>query len=238
MRPVPMLEILLMTLPRRGLFALTAALLILLSPLAEAAVRDVAVPLEGAEALPAGLALPERDGAPAVLLLPGDAVSVPQLRASAADLAGQGFAALALEGTTDAPGAKAALSWLRRQAGVAGPVAVAGWDAGGAVALALARNGDTAATVLFSTPLDAERHGLDGLGGPVMAHLGRDDPELSNDAVNLFIGAMRDARRGVEVYWYRAGAQFTAPTAPGYDADDSRLAWERTVDFLAAWLRD
>ena len=53
-----------------------------------------------------------------------------------------------------------------------------------------------------------------------------------------FEKAMTDAGKAelLTLYWYEADHAFANPTGGRFDADDARLAWDRTVEFLRAGL--
>jgi carboxymethylenebutenolidase len=50
--------------------------------------------------------------------------------------------------------------------------------------------------------------------------------------VEGFEKAMAQAGKPLTVYWYDADHAFANPSGGRYDADDAKLAWERTLEFF------
>lgn len=63
---------------------------------------------------------------------------------------------------------------------------------------------------------------------PVMLHFGRKDAHIPAEQVEK----VRSAHPEVEIFWYDAGHGFNCDHRSSFDAEASRQARERTVDFL------
>lgn len=63
---------------------------------------------------------------------------------------------------------------------------------------------------------------------PVMLHFGKQDQHIPKEEVDTVAAAHPE----VEIYWYDAGHGFNCGTRSSYDAGSSRLARERSVEFL------
>jgi carboxymethylenebutenolidase len=63
---------------------------------------------------------------------------------------------------------------------------------------------------------------------PVMLHFGRQDTHIPKSDVAL----IEEAHPEVQVYWYDAGHGFNCDMRGSYDAQASREAWPRTLEFL------
>ncbi len=66
---------------------------------------------------------------------------------------------------------------------------------------------------------------------PVLLHFGADDDHIGKDQVE----AVRAAHPEVEIYLYEgAGHAFANPDRPSYKAEQAKLAWDRSLEFLKA----
>jgi carboxymethylenebutenolidase len=201
------------------------------------------------------LALPAAAKAPAVLLIHEWWGLNDEIKTMAAEFAAQGFVAFAIDlfdqdPATD-PGAAmklvegldpavatqklvTALGWLESHERSSGKIATIGWCFGGGWSLnaSLARPVD--ATVLYYGNVDKTAAELKTLHGPVLGHFGMQDQNITREMVERFQKAMEEAGKGnlLQVYWYDADHAFANPTGGRYDADDARLAWDRTLEFL------
>lgn len=117
------------------------------------------------------------------------------------------------------------------------PLAVVGFSFGAAWALALPtfRPAVGASVVYYGTnggPV------LTATSVPVLGHFAADDPFEPADWVAEVERTMADAGRDVTFHRYPGtGHWFAEPSQPAYDRAAAELAWDRTVDFLAARLR-
>jgi carboxymethylenebutenolidase len=71
------------------------------------------------------------------------------------------------------------------------------------------------------------------LSGPVLAHFGRRDKSVNDEAARALIDRIRAAGKTVEAHFYDADHAFFNDQRPEvYDRRSAELAWERTLDFL------
>ena len=71
------------------------------------------------------------------------------------------------------------------------------------------------------------------LSGPVLAHFGRRDKSVNEEAAQALIGRIQAAGKSVEAHFYDADHAFFNDTRPEvYDRRSAELAWRRTLDFL------
>ncbi len=215
----------------------------------------VEIPLGEGKPVRGALALPDVERAPAVLLIHEWWGLNDETRTMAAEFARQGFLAFAIdlydsEPATDAATAiklvqgldpavataklVAALDWLENHERGTGKIGTVGWCFGGGWSLnaSLARPVD--ATVIYYGNVQKTAAELKTLHGPLLGHFGTLDENITRDMVERFETAMREAGKGdlLQVYWYEADHAFANPTGGRYDADDARLAWDRTQEFL------
>jgi carboxymethylenebutenolidase len=219
----------------------------------------VEIPIEGAKPARGALALPEAESAPALLLVHEWWGLNDQIKAVAADFAKLGFVAFAID-LFDADPAKdpdgalklvqgldqavataklvAAVEWLAGHERSNGRVATIGWGFGGGWALNVSLATPVSATVVYYGNVDKTAADLKTISGPVLGHFGTLDQNITRDMVERFEAAMTEAGKAelLAVYWYEAHHAFANPTGRLYDADDARLARDRTVEFLRAGL--
>lgn len=199
------------------------------------------------------LGLPDRAKAPAVLLIHEWWGLNDQIKAMAAELARDGFVALACDlydGKVTAdreeagrlmklvdPAAAAETlvawaDWLAAHPRGTGKVASVGWCFGGGWALraALARPLD--ACVVYYGKVDVPAGQLANLRGPVLGHFATRDQWIDKPMVDTFAAAMAAAGKPASIHWYEADHAFANPSGGRYDQDDARLAWGRTLAFL------
>jgi carboxymethylenebutenolidase len=71
------------------------------------------------------------------------------------------------------------------------------------------------------------------LSGPVLAHFGRRDKSVNEQAARALVDRIRAAGKTVEAHFYDADHAFFNDQRPEvYDRESAELAWKRTVDFL------
>jgi carboxymethylenebutenolidase len=71
------------------------------------------------------------------------------------------------------------------------------------------------------------------LSGPVLAHFGRRDKSVNEQAAQALVERIRAAGKMVEAHFYDADHAFFNDTRPEvYDRKSAELAWRRTLDFL------
>jgi|APTNR8051073442_1049403.scaffolds.fasta_scaffold00298_28 carboxymethylenebutenolidase len=220
---------------------------------AAGSLREVTLTTAGDRKVTAALAVPETTPAPAVMLIHEWWGLNDQIKAVAAELAGQGFVALAVDlyggkSADSREGAQALmqavdpeaatdtlvswLGWLKTHGKVTGKVAVMGWCFGGGWALNASVAEPVDATVVYYGKVDKPAEQLVSLQGPVLGHFATRDEFIDEPMVASFEKAMAQAGKPVTVYWYEADHAFANPTGGRYDEEDAALAWSRTLSFL------
>lgn len=244
----------------RLLGAAGAALCWPVRPARAAAVGErVSLTLSDGTAVSAQLHRTETTGpAPAVLLIHEWWGLTDAVDAAAADLAGRGINALAVDlmgGRTAAtPEAARALietvdpararetlvrwrDWLAADVTAEDRIGALGWGFGGGWALAAALATPLRACVVYYGRVNRPAAELAALQGPVLGHFAQSDPFIDAAMVSDFVAAMSEAGRALTVYWYEADHAFANPAGSAYDAEAAALAWERTTSFLAQALQ-
>lgn len=220
--------------------------------------QDVSITTAGGRSVNAALALPAATTAPAVLLIHEWWGLTDAVDAAAADLAGRGINALAVDlmgGRTAAtPEAARALietvdpararetlvrwrDWLAADVTAEDRIGALGWGFGGGWALAAALATPLRACVVYYGRVNRPAAELAALQGPVLGHFAQSDPFIDAAMVSDFVAAMSEAGRALTVYWYEADHAFANPAGSAYDAEAAALAWERTTSFLAQALQ-
>jgi carboxymethylenebutenolidase len=76
------------------------------------------------------------------------------------------------------------------------------------------------------------------LSGPVLAHFGKRDRSVPEDAANALVDRIKAAGKPVEAYFYDADHAFFNDQRPEvHNREAASLAWQRTLDFLGRALR-
>ena len=215
--------------------------------------ETVSLTTDGGRAVKAALAAPARTPAPAVLLVHEWWGLNDQIKTLAAEFARQGYVALAIDlfdgkvatttaeagqyvGAVDQERAndtlKSWLKWLKAHAQVNGKVATVGWCFGGGWSLVASIAEPVDATIVYYGRCDRPASMLKNLKGPVLGHFGTLDTSITKDMVGRFEAAMREVGKPYTIHWYEADHAFANPTGARYDADDAKLAWRRTLEFL------
>jgi carboxymethylenebutenolidase len=220
---------------------------------AAGSLQEVTLTTAGGRKVSAALAAPETMPAPAIVLIHEWWGLNDQIKAVAADLAGQGFLALAVDlyagkSASDREGAQALmqavdpeaatdtlvswLGWLKTHEKATGKVAVMGWCFGGGWALNASIAEPVDATVVYYGRVDKPADQLAKLKGPVLGHFATRDEFIDEAMVGSFEKAMAEAGKPVTVHWYEADHAFANPSGGRYDEGDAALAWSRTMEFL------
>lgn len=246
----------------KGLVALPLAAVLFDPVLARAQaerVEMVTFPSANGGEVRGALALPEADSAPALLLVHEWWGLNDQIKAVAAEFAKAGFIAFAIDlydadPETTPQGARdlmqgldpqvatekvvSAIDWLRTYPGSNGKVGTVGWCFGGDWSLNASLAAPVDATVIYYGNVAKTADELAALHGPVLGHFATQDNYINQDMVSGFEEAMVSAGKDdtLTVNWYDADHGFANPTSARYDADDTRLAWDRTIEFLHAYL--
>lgn len=227
-----------------------------------AGLDTVSIEIKGGKTVRAALALPKKTPAPAVLLVHEWWGLNAQIKSVAAELAKQGFVALALDlydgkvaakpdaarqymgaamknaGVTAAT-AGAWVDWLKANKQTTGKVGTIGWCFGGGWSLNAALVAPVDATVIYYGSVGPGYGGvarapadLARLKGPVLGHYGTLDKWIDKAMVADFENRMAAAGRAVTSHWYDANHAFANPTQARYDAADAKAAWARTLAFF------
>ncbi len=220
---------------------------------AAAGLREVSITTAGGRDVSAALALPEVTPASAVLLIHEWWGLNDQIKTVAAELAKQGYVALAVDlyggQVADTPdGARAIMQqvdggeatdtltswigWLRAHDKVGDKVATIGWCFGGGWSLNASIAAPVEATVVYYGRVNRSAEDLKSLKGPVLGHFAERDKWINEEMVDGFEKAMSKADKSVESHWYEADHAFANPTGARYDEADAKLAWERTLEFF------
>jgi carboxymethylenebutenolidase len=241
----------------KGAIALPLAAVLAYPDLARAAgatTTPVAIPADLAGDAVGALALPAKTPAPAVLLIHEWWGLNDQIRSMAAELAEEGYIALAIDlyggkvaqspeearalmAAVDPVRATeqlvAAVAWLRQRPDCTGKVGTIGWCFGGGWSLNCALATPVDATVVYYGNVRKGAADLARLKSPVLGHFGTLDKNINKEMVDGFEAAMKAAgKTDLTVEWYEADHAFANPTGARYDAADARLAWERTLAFF------
>lgn len=209
------------------------------------------------------LAVPAKTPAPAVLVIHEWWGLNDQIKTIAAELAENGFLALAVDlfdGKVAASADEAArlsrsvtaspglaidtltswIAWLKRNARSDKHVATLGFCFGGGWSLNASLAAPVDATVIYYGNVKKTAAELRTLKGPVLLHYALKDQYITTAMVEGFETAARKAGKSVTVYAYDANHAFANPTAGSsfpYVKAASELAWTRTIAFLRAYDR-
>jgi carboxymethylenebutenolidase len=222
---------------------------------AAAGLEDVSIVTAGGRTVKAALAVPARTPAPAVVLVHEWWGLNDQIKSVAAELAKEGYFALAIDlydgqvtdqadrarslmqGVDAAAATDTAASWIewvRGRDGVNGKIGTVGWCFGGGWSLEASIAAPVDATIVYYGRVNQPADRLKALKGPVMGHFATRDQWINQEMVGGFEAAMTEAGKKVTAYWYEADHAFANPTQARYDEDDARLAWDRTLAFFKA----
>lgn len=227
---------------------------------AAAGLQEVDLTTQGGKAVKASLALPARTPAPTLLLIHEWWGLNDQIKSVAADLAGQGYVALAvdlydgklagpgdreqarnyMQGVVEAEATDTLVSWvawLKGHEGAIGKVGTVGWCFGGGWSLNTGIATPVDATVVYYGRVNRAAEDLKALKGPVLGHFATQDQWINKEMVSGFEAAMKAAGKTATNHWYEADHAFANPTSARYDEADAKLAWERTLAFFAANLQ-
>jgi len=226
-----------------------------LSRAAAGSLDTVSIRLGDGTTVSAALALPDADQAPAVLLIHEWWGLNDQIKSVAAELADQGYVALAVdlyggEVADTRDGARSLMqsvdpqvatetltswiAWLRGHERSNDRVATMGWCFGGGWSLNASIAAPVDATIIYYGNVDKSAQELESLQGPVLGHFATEDGWINEEMVGGFRDAMAKAGKAdmLTVHWYDADHAFANPTGARYDAEDAALAWQRSLAFL------
>ena len=243
----------------KGLAALPLASVLAFPELSQAAAAKldkVSLKLSDGTQVDAALALPsEVKNAPTVLLIHEWWGLNDQIKTVAAELAKQGYIALAVDlyggkVASDAKNARALmksvnkdqatetltawLNFLKKYEGSNGKVATMGWCFGGGWSLNASIATPVDATIVYYGRVTQKAEQLKSLKGPVLGHFGTLDKSINKAMVTGFESEMKQAGKDgdLSVNWYDANHAFANPTSARYDQEDAATAWKRTMEFL------
>jgi carboxymethylenebutenolidase len=113
-------------------------------------------------------------------------------------------------------------------------ICVLGFCLGGALSLSSAVHvPELSAAVCFYGIPPAERADPAQIKIPVLAHFATQDGWCTPERVRELEAKMRAANAELELHRYEAQHAFFNPTRPVHDAVNAKLAWDRTLEFLA-----
>jgi|AGTN01.2.fsa_nt_gi Dienelactone hydrolase and related enzymes len=231
-----------------------------LAQIAAQATRAQTIRTPAGREVTAALALPEAKragGSPMVMLVHEWWGLNDQIKAVAADLAGQGYIALAADlfqgRVATRPDEARALTrqvrpeeagdtlrawaeWLKNHPDGNRRLGVMGWCFGGGWALQAATLAAIDATVVYYGRVDLPPEQLSKLQGPVLGHFAEQDQYVDKTVVDAFEQAMKTAGKPYTVHWYAAGHAFANPTGDTFRQEAAQLAWRRSLDFLGTSL--
>jgi len=227
---------------------------------AAAGLQEVELTTQGGKSVKAALALPASTPAPTLVLIHEWWGLNDQIKAVAADLAGQGYVALAVDlydgklaGPGDRENARAYMqgvvateatdtlmswvAWLKGHDKGNGKIGTVGWCFGGGWSLNAGIATPLDATVVYYGRVNRTAEDLKALKGPVLGHYATQDKWINQEMVSGFEAAMKAAGKTATSHWYEADHAFANPTSARYDEADAKLAWERTLAFFTANLQ-
>lgn len=241
-----------------GLASLPLATVLAVPQLARAAAErtdEIFITLNDGSPVRAAVAYPAAEQAPAIILIHEWWGLNEQTKSVAAQLAEDGYIALAVDlfrqpatddpaqaremvGGVDPQIAIASLNewadWLRANPRCNGKVANMGWCFGGGWALRAAVATPLDATVIYYGDVTVPSDELRAIKGPILGHFATEDDRIDELMVAGFRNAMADAGLAgqLKVHWYLAEHAFANPSGARYDEHNAALSWARTRAFL------
>ncbi len=245
----------------KGLVGLPLATILASPSLSHAAalgLDEVSITTAAGRKVSAALARPKASPAASIMLIHEWWGLNNQIKAVAAELAKQGYLALAIDlydrkVATTRDDARAYMktvkhaegidtvkswgAWLKRHEGSSGKLGTLGWCFGGGWSLNASLAQPVDATVVYYGRVGNDAAALSALQGPLLGHFATKDQWINKDMVGGFEKAMDKAGKTYTSHWYEANHAFANPTSSRYDEPDAKLAWERTLAFLEKYLR-
>ncbi len=124
------------------------------------------------------------------------------------------------------------VNWLREHPKSNGKVGTVGWCFGGGWSLNASIATPVDATVIYYGRCEKGADEVAKLKGPVMGHFATQDQFINQDMVSIFEKSMEAAGKTYTNHWYEADHGFANPTTTRHDAEDTMLAWSRTLEFF------
>ena len=218
--------------------------------------QTITIKTADGRAVSGALAMPAKTPAPAMLLVHEWWGLNDQIKSVAAEYANQGYIALALDmydgkvaGSGDRDGARALMKavqpsegvatvtawakWLKAHGKGTGKLGTVGWCFGGGWSLNTGIAEPVDASVVYYSRVNKKATELARLKGPVLGHFATRDKWINKKMVGGFEAEMKKAGKAFATHWYEADHAFANPTSSRYDKGDAKLAWQRTLQFLA-----
>ncbi len=216
---------------------------------------EVSLTTRGGKRVSAALALPATTPAPAVLLVHEWWGLNDQIKAVAAELAREGYRALAVDlydgrVAQTREGARALMqavdpgeatdtlaswiAWLGGHAKASGKIGTIGWCFGGGWSLNASIAAPVDATVVYYGRVNRSATDLKALKGPVLGHFATRDKWIDRKMVGGFEQDMAEAGKSATSHWYEPDHAFANPSGARYDKEDAQLALQRTLVFFRA----
>jgi len=205
----------------------------------------------------AALAMPATTPAPSVIVIHEWWGLNDQMKAYAAELAHQGYVALAIDlmdgevaTTPDKAGAQmqavkadeanatsgAWVDWLKAHAATTDKIGTVGFCFGGSWSLNASLVRPVDATVVYYGDVKKSADDLAPLAGPVLGHFATKDQWITKPMVDGFLAAAQAANKDVTAHWYEADHAFANPSSNLYDEPDAKSAHDRTLAFYTQYL--
>lgn len=129
---------------------------------------------------------------------------------------------------------KAAVEFLKKQNNVdKEKIASMGWCFGGGMSLQLALNEKLAATVIYYGSLETNATKLSVIKWPVLGIFGSLDTSIPVASVKEFEKSLNKLNIQNEIHIYEGvGHAFANPSGANYAPEQTKDAWEKTVEFL------
>lgn len=226
-----------------------------LAKAAAAGLEVVTVTTAGGKGVSGALALPAKTPAASIVLIHEWWGLNDQIKSVAAELAKEGYLALAVDlyggnMATTSDAARALMqavdpaeahdtltswdAWLGKRADTTDKMGTIGWCFGGGWSLSASIAAPVDATVIYYGRVNHPPANLKKLKGPVLGHFATRDQWINQDMVGGFENAMGAAHKDLTSHWYEADHAFANPSGGRYDAEDAKLAWKRTLEFFRA----
>lgn len=129
---------------------------------------------------------------------------------------------------------KASVQYLKNQDNVdKSKISSMGWCFGGGMSLQLALNEQMAATVIYYGNLVTDKEKLNAIKWPVLGIFGEKDTSIPVESARNFDKALDELGIKNEIYIYpNVGHAFANPSGMNYAPEETKDAWNKTVDFL------
>jgi len=113
-----------------------------------------------------------------------------------------------------------------------------GWCFGGGMSLQLALNEELDSTVIYYGNLETDTEKLSSIDWPILGIFGDQDTAIPVSSVNEFEESLNEIGIEPEIYIYEGvGHAFANPSGGNYAPEETKDAWEKTLDFLERSLK-